>query len=179
MAEIPSPRLFPQHQQMRAEWPRALLVFIIIVTIAVTAARFMLAGYERLLIGQKQDLEKEIHDLSNSIPADDLSRLITLDRQIENLKLLLSQHTYASNLLNEIKSSVLRETRYVAIKAELEKRSVTLFGIASNMNAVSLQAASIGQSPAIESVIVKNVAILPAGGAAFDFDVIFAPELIQ
>lgn len=178
MPQIPSTRQFSK-AEIELGWPRMLFALILIIAIAATGARLLIAGYERVLSGRSADLDQEIQDLEKTIPADDLVRLITLDRQIKNIKLLLGTHIYFSKFLDELERLTLSQVRYIIMSASSDKQMVTLSGSAPSMNAVSVQAAAFSKSKNIARLIVKSANTSPAGGVLFDFDIFFVPSLIQ
>lgn len=177
MPEIPSSRPFSQ-AEIQIGWPRTLFVLVLIIAIVVTGARLLIASYERVLTGRSEGLNQEIQDLTKAIPAADLGRLITLDRQIKNIKLLLGAHVYFSKFLDELERLTLSQARYIIMNISLDKRAVTLRGFAPTMDAVAVQAAAFSRSKNIERIIVKSANTSPAGGGVlFDFDVFFSPNL--
>jgi len=176
MAEIPTPKSLSQ-MQIEIGWPRTLFVFVLLLSIMITAANLMLVSYKRVLDGRNADIKQEIDDLSKSIPSADITRLITLDRQIKNLRVLLSKHTYVSRIYDQIESLTQPQVRWTIINVNAEKHMVVLRGLAPTMGAVALQTAAFSQSKQFESVTINN-ANTAVGGISFDTELKFAPSLI-
>jgi hypothetical protein len=165
--------------QIAIGWPRTLLVLVVVLVIIVVSLQFLIASYERILVGRSKDLDREMQDLQGTIPANDLARLIKLDQQIRNLKLLLDSHVYLSRLLDEIERLTLPQVRYIVLNVDRPNKRIAIRGIAPAMETVGLQAASFSQSPLISAVVLKNAAISSGGGVIFDLELSFVPTAIQ
>jgi hypothetical protein len=160
-------------------WPRTFFVLTLILVILTISAQLLIASYNRLLASRSKQVERDIEDLKDTIPSEDLERLVKFDRQIRNLRLLLNNHVYQTRLLDEIERFTLPQVRYSTLNIHRLNAVAALRGRAPSMEAVSLQAAAFSQSDSITSVTVKRASISNDGGVAFEMDLGFKRSLLQ
>ncbi len=168
-----------QHSQIAVGWPRVLFSLVIIGILVLTGIQFLIASYNRVLLGRSEDLTKKIDELSKAIPEEDLARLIKFDQQIKNLKLLLNSHVYLSRVFDEIERLTLPQVRYVAINIDLSRNLLSLRGIAPSMEVVGTQAAAFSQSPSIVSVMMSGASTYAKGGVIFGLNITFKPSITR
>lgn len=174
MAEIPKPFGEPR---IGIGWPRTLLSLSVVFFVLAFAGYFVLAGYEKVIVRQSRDLDKEIQDLAASLSPDEIQKLLTLDSQIKSLKELLPRHTYFSRIFEYVESHTLPRTRFTSITASTKNNRITLQGIAPDSKTASLQAAAFSRAGETVAFEIKNAGAGP-GGFTFSFDILFNPSLI-
>lgn len=186
--EIPRPER-NQHSQLAGAriaigWPRMLLSVTIILIILVIAAYLLILTYDRILSAQAGRLDRETRDIADTISREDLQQLMQLDLQIRNLSLLLDRHVHISHVLNEMERVTLPQVRYMTVAVRIEdgpeRRIIAeARGIAPSLEAVSLQAAALGESDFVQDVRVNSVRVGEGGVMEFDINVLFNSSILH
>jgi hypothetical protein len=178
MAEIPTPRSLAA-QEIQIGWPRTLFLLVVVIVLVVVASQLLITSYGAALARRADTLAGDIRDLSGTIPAEDLDRLLALDRQIKNLTALLGRHVYFSRAFDEIERLTLPQVRFVAMNVDRNRSLITIRAIAPSLEALASQAASFSRSLSFTSVMVKNTSRASGGGVLFDLELAFDPSLLQ
>ena len=113
-------------------------------------------GYEPYLQSQLTSAQNKVDALSNSVSASDQSQLIDYYSQIANLKTLLQNHTFPSQLFSWLEKDTEANVYYQSFVLA-SGNQLTLSGAASTEADINQQIAIFENDPEVSSVTVSNV----------------------
>lgn len=141
------------------------------------AIYFLLAGYLKLARFQIENLDREIQDTVASLSAAEVERVLTLDTQIEGLKLLLPQHVFVSQLFSMLENNTNPVVSFSSFRLDTTQNVMFLEGSAPTLRDVSIQTEALRSQQYIDDVALKDVR-LTNENYIFKIEVYFDRDLI-
>jgi hypothetical protein len=159
--------------------PWKLLVFTFILFIFSLLVYFGLKiGYENYLKSQLETLDKKINDLSNSISEEDQQRFISAYSQIINLKNVLNNHVFSSNIFNFLEKNTLPKVFYNSATFSSPTRTIVLNGQADSLMTLASQLALFEKSKDVESVELTGMNFV-LGGVSFGINIVLKQDYLS
>lgn len=138
-------------------WPKRFLSFSILLFALVLFVYLGLSvGYENFLRSSINNIEGEIGELSSQISESQKRDLAVLYSQVTNIKGLLNEHTYASNVFNILEAMTSENVVYTNFALSANQRDIALEGLAGTYDDLVSQLALFESAPEIEKVLLEE-----------------------
>ncbi len=177
-----SPQTFqqlPKTELGTSGTPKNLLFGSIILLLVAVALYLFCAGYAKIAQDQVASLDQEIQSTVASLSKDEVTKVLTLDSQIRQLRMLLPQHIAASRIFDMLEQNTLPKVTFVLMSLDTDTGSLQLSGTAQSLQDVSLQAAAFKQVPEVTDVAIKDIGITKnASTFSFKLDISIARSFV-
>ncbi len=122
---------------------------------------------------------KQIEGKLDELRPEFLNPVLTLDAQLRNLKTLLTEHMFASNIFRVLESSTYPNTYYDSFSFTADQNRVELSGKTTGFASLAQQIAYLERDPRVENLEFGGLSF--GEGALLQFKLIltFAPEFIR
>ena len=161
-------------------WPKGLLIFSFIIFILTVGAWFALDYWNKNQKNQLNMLDKQISSLRESLPFEKEQEVISFEKKLNNLLILLNNHTYLSKALTGIEGITHPDVYYTYWKFSIEENSLTLEGIAKDQKTFSEAVNGLVNSPdKVKMVSVKDMKTTKDGTVSFSLDVFFQSNFLR
>lgn len=148
---------FLKPEELKTEWPWRLLVFTIFLFGIILLVFFgMRIGYEPYLDKKIKTLDAEIGKLTQSFSQSQINDFLKFYSQLSNLKTLLGNHIFSSNILKFLEENSLKNLIYTSLNLDVGRRELKLSGIVSSYEVLSQQLEIFRQSTLVEKSSFKN-----------------------
>lgn len=115
---------------------------------------------------KEKDLRKDVDDI------------FLLEQKLNNLRLLLANHSYTGKVFTLLERNVHPRVRFSSFSLEVPKRSMTMSAEAPNYTTLARQIALFQRDPQVERVEFGGLSS-SAAGVNFKLTVIFTPEVLK
>lgn len=160
-------------------WPWRLLLFALFIFAVSIFIYFGLRyGYEGYLDNRSEQLDEELKVLGQQVSAVDQERFINFYSQLVNLKEVLSEHPFSSNVFKFLERNTINEVYYTEAVLKPAERTLALKGFSNNFENLSAQLAIFEKSGETERVVLNNVT-LQGGGVNFSASMILKADLLN
>ncbi|OIO50921.1 MAG: hypothetical protein COV41_03080 [Candidatus Brennerbacteria bacterium CG11_big_fil_rev_8_21_14_0_20_43_10] len=139
--------------------PKNLLFGSAMLLLVAAALYLFCAGYAKVAQDQAVSLDQEIQSTVASLSKDEVTKVLTLDSQIRQLRILLPQHIAASRIFDMLEQNTLPKVTFTSMSFNTDTGSLQLSGTAQSLQDVSLQAAAFKQIPEVKDVAIKDIGI--------------------
>ncbi len=148
---------FLRPEALKTGWPWRLLVFTIFLFGIILLVFFgMKIGYEPYLDKKIKNLDAEIGKLSQSFSQSEVNDFLKFYSQLSNLKTLLGNHIFSSNILKFLEENSLKNLAYTGLNLDIGRRELKLSGTVSSYEVLSQQLEIFRQSALVEKSSFKN-----------------------
>ncbi|OGY57220.1 MAG: hypothetical protein A2Y84_00170 [Candidatus Colwellbacteria bacterium RBG_13_48_8] len=138
-------------------WPRKFFTFSLFVFILVTLVYAGLAfGYRAFLNGRIEATQDKLEELSNQVTDEQRENLITLYSQVANMRDLLGNHKFASNVFALLETVTGQKVVYISFDLDVPDRRVSLEGVAGSYEDLVAQLVLYENAPEIEQYTLKS-----------------------
>ncbi|MDI6734482.1 MAG: hypothetical protein QMD50_03290 [Patescibacteria group bacterium] len=166
-------------EQMPIGWPWRLLIFTIIVFALSLFIYFGLRfGYGAYLDTASKNLDKDIKTLSDKVPPADREEFIRFYSQIINLKTVLDNHPYGSNIFKFLEKNTIGSIYFTSAEMSVSSLSLKLNGFGKDFESVAQQMALLEKASEVERVFLDQVNVQKEG-VTFSLFLDFKREFIK
>ncbi|MFA5360768.1 MAG: hypothetical protein WC320_02260 [Candidatus Paceibacterota bacterium] len=149
---------FLKTKKLPPTWPKGLLTFVVIIFLVVLGGYFALNYWNQNQISKLDLLKSEFQSIRDSFALEDEQAVILFEKKINNLKELLTNHVYFSNVLALLESLTHPNVYYTGLDFALDKNLIELSGVAKNQVILSEAVSGlVNDSERIKAVVVKNM----------------------
>lgn len=127
----------------------------------------------------KEGLIEEIKLKQENLRPELLNEIFILDERLKNIRALLSQHTFTSNVFKLIESDAHPLVRFTNFNLIAESRKFDTVGEAANYAVLAKQIGILERDPQVEKVEFGGLSFTPANLLSFKLTIIFKPGLMQ
>ena len=167
-------------EELEVGWPWRLLVlacFIFGITLVIFLG--MKFGYEPYLDKKIKTLDAEIDKLNQSFTQSQVDNFIKFYSQLSNLKILLNNHIFGSNILKFLEENSLKNLTYSGLDLDVSRKETKLSGTISSYELLAQQLEIFRQSPLVKEVFFKKSKKNDQGGVDFEVVLILKNELFK
>jgi len=135
---------------------RLLIIGAVLIVLSVLMYAGMEFGYKPYLNTQIAEADARISELSASLQEGQQKDVIGLYSQMYNISSLLSDHVYPSRVFTFLEQVLLPAIRLTSLDADLRKATIKIEGVASDMDTVTLQLATIQAHEHVSSAVLVS-----------------------
>ncbi|TSA46378.1 hypothetical protein D4R51_00255 [bacterium] len=160
--------------------PWRLLIFsVVIFALSLLIYFGFSVGYESYLSSRSDDLDKQLNQLSDSISQQDQQRFIGFYSQMANLKTVLSQHIFSSNIFSFLEKNTLPQTFYTEAKFQATALNLELQGRTVSLQTLAQQLAQFERAVEIQTAILKSTNFNESGSVDFVMNLTFQADFLS
>jgi Tfp pilus assembly protein PilN len=167
-------------EEVEIGWPWRLLVFsffiFIVVLITFLGIKF---GYQPYLDNKIKTLDSEIDKLSQSVSQSQIDDFIAFYSQLSNLKVLLNNHVFGSNVLKFLEDNSLKSVVYISADVDARLKGIKLSGVVPSYEALAQQIEVFRQSPLVKEVSFKKAQQNEQKEIGFDLEISLADNFFK
>lgn len=142
-------------------WSGQLLIFSSTVLFISLFVYFGLVyGYEPYLNSSAKKLQDQIQSFSQQITAVEQAELANFYSQLANLKLLLANHVFSSQIFAWLEKNTQANTYYDKFDLNITNNQLLLGGIGKTMEDVDQQLAVFESQPEVQGLSVSNISFV-------------------
>ena len=167
-------------EELEVGWSWRLLVltcFIFGITLVIFLG--MKFGYEPYLDKKIKTLDAEIDKLNQSFTQSQVDNFIKFYSQLSNLKILLNNHIFGSNILKFLEENSLKNLTYTGLDLDVSRKETKLSGTISSYELLAQQLEIFRQSPLVKEVFLKNSRKNDRGEIDFEVTLVLAKDLFK
>ncbi|MDI6821156.1 MAG: hypothetical protein QMD65_03200 [Patescibacteria group bacterium] len=151
-------------EQMPIGWPWRLLIFTVIVFALSIFIYFGLRfGYGAYLDTASENLDRDIKALSEKVPPADREEFIKFYSQIINLKTVLDNHPYGSNVFKFLEKNTIGSIYFTEAEMLVDNSALNLKGFGKDFETVAQQMAILEKASEVNRVLLDQVNIQKEG----------------
>jgi len=126
-------------------------------------------------------LKTRIEELNQNRDRNFEKEVKSLDQALKNLKIILQNHVYWSNLFSVIEKLVVPQVTFSEFSSKIEKGDsvVSMAGETSGYTYLAKQIRSFEQHSLISGSKVRNISLGTKGGIEFEMDIIFKRGVLK
>lgn len=165
-------------ERLPVGWPWRLLVFsIALFAFSILVYFGIKLGYSSYLEGRVVEVDSALSMLTSEVTATEQEQLVGFYSQIVNLKSVLEQHKYGSNIFTFLEKYTLPEVQFTEATLNMEGNNLSLRGNGSSVAIVGQQLAALEAAPGVAHVLLRDVNAL--GRATFSFTIVFTDTFFE
>ncbi len=165
--------------ELRAGLSWRLFVFLLIIFSAFALSYAGLEfGYKTFLKASIDDYNKKAAAIPAKFGADQETKLIAFYSQLTNLKSLLAQHVFPSNLTAFLEASTNSNIAYTDAALDIKNSSLSLDGLADSFGSLVSQISYFETQKSVQSVTLGQNS-LDKGVVRFSLKVILVPDFFN
>jgi hypothetical protein len=172
--------LVPEGFRQKKEKTSKKLVIIPIVLIIITA--IICAGlffYEETLSNKISDLDNEIDQINQKISNELDTEVISFQKHLNNLKKMLDDHIYYSNLFSLIEKTTVPTVSFESFNGDVSSKKIQLKGKAISFSSLAKQIVAFREAEEIDKVNFSSASIGTDGGIGFDLSLFLKQEMFE
>lgn len=131
----------------------SIIIFLMVVLFLLFCDLFYKPHLER----QVANWENKILNLEKEIPAQDRAEVLTFYSQLVNLKKLLSQHLYPSQIFQTLEGVTHPQVAFFSFSYEFKEGRLKLEGKAQSLGVIAEQLAGFKRAPLFEKINLSGV----------------------
>jgi hypothetical protein len=132
-------------------WPKKFFTFAVIIFASALLIYIGLAlGYKTFLNKSIENLDSQIEDLSSQITEEQKDNLATLYSQVTNVRTLLKNHIFPSQVFTLLKSVTHPKVTYLSLGLDAKERGIVITGVTDSYENLTSQLALLENSPEVE-----------------------------
>lgn len=132
-------------------WPwRFFMVSFIIFLMSILVYLGLVFGYEPYLAGQIAQKDTEIEQRAATVSKEDQDRFIQIYSKVINIKSLIDNHLFSSNVLLMLEKATHPKIYYTGLSLKMLDRELELDGAAESFSALSEQLEAFAQTKGVE-----------------------------
>jgi hypothetical protein len=152
-----SPTLTQAKQSASTGTPwRLLILALVLFGLSILIWVGMEFGYKPYLNNQILQTDTKIEQLAESLKDGEEKDVVELYSQLYNIDALYKSHIYPSRVFSFIESVLLPSVRLTELDAEPRKNTITLLGVAPDMDTLTLQVATIQKNSNVLEVMLSS-----------------------
>ncbi len=131
-------------------------------------------GYKAYLGVSLKNLQDQIKIFSQKVPEEDQKKIISFYSQISNLKTVLNNHVFSSQLFSWLENNTQVNVYYDKFNLNVMNNKLVLVGIAKTMDDVNQELAIFQSRGEVSKVTVGNISSV-SGAWRFEVTLTFTP----
>ena len=156
-----------------------MFVFMVLVFGTVLASYLGLTlGYKPYLTSQLESIKADIDNLAQAVPAEEQKSFFAFYSKIINLRYLLAAHSALSAMFPFVEQNTNKKVYYESVDVNVEKREITLDGIAETYAILSEQLEAFNQSRDVSAYTLTQ-SQLADGRVRFRIGVTVSPKILK
>ncbi len=136
-------------------------------------------GYESYLNSRSADLDNQLNELSNSISNQDQRKFVGFYSQIVNLKSVLNQHVFSSNIFPFLEKNTLPQISYSQAKFKSAGLDLEILGRATSLQTLAQQLAQFERATEVRIAILKSTNFNQNGSVDFTMVLTFEENFLN
>mgnify|MGYP001592813218 FL=1 len=128
---------------------------------------------------QRDRIAAQNREKEESVRPEELESVANLDRRLKNLRVLLDNHAFASNVFAVIEQNTHPEARFTTFNFSAESRKLDMSGETTSYSALSRQIAMFERAAQIERVEFGGLSAAEGKFVSFKISIIFKPTLLS
>jgi hypothetical protein len=165
-------------EQVSVGWPWRILIFSVIIFALSLLVYFGLRfGYGPYLESRSESFDQKLTELTQTINLEDQERFVNFYSQLVNLKGVLENHPFASNVFQFLERNTIDSVYFNEANIKESGRFLSLKGFSVNIQSLTEQIAVLEQASEVESVLLNDVAFT-GGVTGFNISIIFRPDFL-
>lgn len=138
-----------------------------------------LALLSKTKAGERDRIAAQNREKEESLRPEELESVAALDRRLKNLRSLLDNHTFASNVFTVIEQNTHPQARFTTFNFTAESRKLDMSGETTSYSALSRQIAMFERAAQIERVEFGGLSVTEGKSLGFKISIIFKPTLLS
>ncbi|MCR4310979.1 MAG: hypothetical protein NUV54_00185 [Candidatus Taylorbacteria bacterium] len=179
---IPKKNLVVEKSHSRAENVSIFFIISVVLFIASLAAAGGVFAYKRILISSIDTKSVRLVEARNSFEPEFIDTANDLNKRIEAVKQLLSDHTVITPLFAFLEDSTLASIKFDEFSYDVRADGtsyVALSGQAKNYSAIALQSDIFGKEKFVKSPVFSGLNPDKNGNIVFKFDASLDPTFLS
>lgn len=149
---------------------------IFILAAALSGGLFL---YNRVFNEQIKVAEEDLESRRSEFSDTTVNQLISLDKRLSSIRILISQHIFPSNVLALIEKTTHPRVSFSAFLYSADSRKIDLRGEAASYSILARQIGLFESSPNIDRVEFGGLSLGERGLVNFKMSIIFKPEFLR
>jgi len=154
-------------------------VILFFATIAISIGVYFWKSYE---VSQVATLSASIANVEKTFEPDLITKLQSLDTQLNSANSLLNNHTVISPIFDMLEASTLKQVQFTKFDAEVDPvkgTTVTMSGVADSYQSIAQQADVLGSNTFLQNVLFSNFFLTQNGQISFDLTFGVSPAFVN
>lgn len=149
---------------------------LLILTLASMGGLILL---NRTKAGERDQIAGQNRDKEQSLRPEELESVGMLDKRLKNLRVLLDNHLFASNIFKVIEQNTHPQARFTTFNFTADSRKLDMSGETASYSALARQIAILERAAQIERVEFGGLSTAEGKGVGFKLSIIFKPTLLS
>jgi hypothetical protein len=168
----------PLNKKKTTGWMTNLITVAVIIFVVVFALYFVGVFYENYITKNIADINSKIKDLAKEIPIEDRNEVLTFYSQLINLRALLANHLYPSNLFSRLELITHPQVTFTTFSYENKTSIIKLEGYARDLNVLAQQLLALQKTTDFVKITVSDIKNT-ADNVQFGVEINFNPTFIH
>lgn len=157
----------------------SFLFFVVLAVFFVMAASSGgLALLNKAQSAAQETLWEEVRGKEGSLRTELLAQIFLIEQRLRNLRLILAEHVFTSNVLRLLEQETLPQVRFLNFNFDAASRKLDMTGEAASYSILARQIGVLERNPNIERVEFGGLAIGGNNLAGFKLTLIFKKSLL-
>lgn len=158
-------------------WLSGLITISIIILVIAVGLYFGALFYQNYLNKSISDINSKTKNLSKEISIDDRNEILTFYSQLVNLKSLLTNHIYTSNIFSRIELITHPNVMFNSFSYDYKDKKIKLTGNAKDLNVLSQQLLAFYKTTDFKQINITDIKTTP-NNVQFTVEIEFNPKFI-
>jgi len=157
----------------------SISMIIFFITVAVAIGVYLWEQYEMKNVAV---LAQSVTTVEKEFEPQLITQLQSLDKQLRNANILLTNHTVGSPVFDLLESSTLKQVQFGKFSYTVDDTNgvtVKMSGIADGYQTIAQQSDVLGASTFLKNVIFSNFFLTPQGKVSFDLSFGVTPDFLN
>ena len=170
---------FGQKNTLETPETKLPLIGALIILFLVGIIWFGLLFYKNSLDKKLESTKQQTESLSERENKEIQTKILALEKNLKNVKNLLSQHIYSSKLFDLLEKLTLPQVRWTDFNLKIESGLLSLKGQANNYSTLAKQILIFQEEPSFKEVNTSGISLGQLGGVKFNMEINFNPEIFK
>jgi len=147
----------PLSKKKSSGWMTNLITIAIIVFVVIFGLYFVANFYDNYIRKSIADINTKIKDLAKEISVEDRNEVLTFYSQLVNLKTLLANHVYPSNIFSRLELITHPQVTFTTFSYENKTSIIKLEGYARDLNILAQQLLAFQKTTDFTKITVSDI----------------------
>lgn len=170
---------FGQKNTLETSETKLPLIGALIILFLVVIIWFGLLFYKNSIDKKIESTKQQTESLSEQENKEMQTKILALEKNLKNVKNLLSQHIYSSKLLALLEKLTLPQVRWTDFNFKIESGLLSLKGQANNYSTLAKQILIFQEEPSFKEVKTSGISLGQLGGVKFNMEINLNPEIFK